>query len=323
MMNTTPSILADSRLLLSAGTLLNARFKDRVAAAKAAGFDAISLFPQQYLAARRKEKLSINDMQEILAEHAIAMDEVDPLMDWFDNSANQSEQLIYEIAQALGARSINVAPAFVPDISREIVAEKFANVCQRAAAYKLRVDLEFLPWSALPDLAAAMAIVDASEQDNAGVMLDFWHFFHGNNSIEQIGRLSPEQAKRITSIQVSDSVASSANLTITDKLGVAGLMAGNLRDGMRVLGAKQFFKTTANAAPLKPGASALMSETMSKRLLPGQGETAVTQLLQSLEAAGATPTVGIEVFSLLVNKMPADIVAMQAMDGYRQVASRK
>jgi hypothetical protein len=91
---------------------------------------------------------------------------------------------------------------------------------------------------------------------------------------------------------------------------------------MRVLGAKQFFKTTANAAPLKPGASALMSETMSKRLLPGQGETAVTQLLQSLEAAGATPTVGIEVFSLLVNKMPADIVAMQAMDGYRQVASR-
>lgn len=316
-------LLSDSRLMLSAGTIINARFVDRVSAAKTAGFDAVSLFPQQYLAARRKEKLSIEDMKNILAEYDMAMDEVDPLMDWFDNSANQSEQLIYEIAEGLGARSINVAPAFVPEISHEEITEKYAAICQRAAAYKLRVDLEFLPWSKLPDLASAMAVVEASGQSNAGVMLDFWHFFHGDNSLEQVAQLTPDQAKRISSIQVSDSPLKPAQLSFSDKLAIAGLMIGNLRDGIRVMGAKQFFNTTRNAAPLQPGGSTLMAETMSSRQLPGLGETPVKALLQALDAAGSSPTIGIEVFSLVLNKTAVQDVATEAAQCYRRLASQQ
>jgi sugar phosphate isomerase/epimerase len=88
----------NSRLILSAGTIPRASFVERVMAAKSAGFDAISLFPQQYLAAQRKEKLSVDDMKSILVDNQIALDEVDPLLDWLGEGKSQSESLMMEMA---------------------------------------------------------------------------------------------------------------------------------------------------------------------------------------------------------------------------------
>ncbi len=320
-MNTVTPPLASSRLLLSAGTILNATFRQRVSAAKQAGFDAISLSPQQYLQARRKEKLSLENMQAILAEHNIAMDEVDPLMDWFGEDASPSEHLIYEIAGGLNARSINVSPAFVPAMSINEVTEKYARVCQRASAYQLRVNFEFLPWTAIGDLDSALKVVDGSGQGNAGLMLDFWHFFHsdGNDAIAAITALVPEQAQLITGIQVSDSPLQSVALGFKDKLSLARLMISNLRDGFKVMGSKQFFKTTASAGPYRTGANALMAETIAARLLPGQGEMPLKQLLHALDAVGAQPTVGLEVFSLQLNRTKPIQAAAVVMQAYREL----
>ena len=174
----TQPLFPDSRLLLSAGTLVKASFTERVRAARQAGFDAISLFPQQYLAARRKEKLSLGDMREILAEHEVGLDEVDPLLDWFGPEASTSESLMMEMAEGLGARSINVATAFVSDSSFEEICNCFGRVCERVAGYGLRADLEFLPWTGVGSLTSALNILAAVNQPNAGVMFDLWHFFN-------------------------------------------------------------------------------------------------------------------------------------------------
>lgn len=89
--HTPQPLFAESRLLLSAGTVVKATLVERVKAAKSAGFDAISLFPQQYLHARRKENLSIVDMQDILRDHHICVDEVDPLLDLFGPTGSKSD----------------------------------------------------------------------------------------------------------------------------------------------------------------------------------------------------------------------------------------
>ena len=148
-------LFPNSRLILSAGTLPAAGFEQRVKAASDAGFHAISLFPQQYLGARRKEKLSTANMREILGRYGLAVDEVDPLLDWFGPRASVSEDLILEIAEGLGARSVNVAAAFVSDRSPDEIAECFARVCQRAGRIGLRADLEFLPWTGVDSLTTS------------------------------------------------------------------------------------------------------------------------------------------------------------------------
>jgi sugar phosphate isomerase/epimerase len=306
--------------LLSAGTLPRAGFRQRVEAASAAGFDAISLFPQQYLHARRKEKLSTASMVAILEENAVDLDEVDPLLDWFGADSSGSEQLLFEMADALGARSINAAPAFAPRCCLEELTRAFADVCERAAAHGLRVDLEFLPWTIVPDLATALEVVERSERDNAGVMLDCWHFFRGGSDPADIGQLGQQQVARITSIQVNDAPARPARLSARQKLGMAAVMLDNARDGLQVMGARRFAQVATSAHNPHPDAMDLMKEASGMRLLPGQGDMPVAELLTALEQAGAKPSVGLEIFSLELMRQAPQQAAAQAMSAYRKLA---
>jgi sugar phosphate isomerase/epimerase len=309
-----------SRLLLSAGTIPTATFVERVEAARRAGFDAISLFPQQYLDARKREKLSVADMRRILSDNCISLDEVDPLLDWFGPTQTRSEALIFEIAQALGARSINAPLAFAPAIEVSEVTSAFARLCERAAAVELRVDLEFLPWTIVPDLSSALQIVREADQPNAGVMLDCWHFYRGGSDVNEISRLSEDEAARITSIQMNDAPSVPVPPSRTEKLAIAKAMFLNVRDGVRVMGAKNFMRAATAAGNPHPDAYALMTEAISARLLPGHGDIPLQAMLSSLEAVGCAPTVGLEVFSFALNRRaPAD-AASRVMQSYRHLS---
>ena len=74
-------MLGPEDLVLCAGTLGGASFRDRVEAAAEAGFSAISLFLGDYQRARA-EGLSDADMRKLLADHGLAVAELDPLMSW-------------------------------------------------------------------------------------------------------------------------------------------------------------------------------------------------------------------------------------------------
>lgn len=310
-----------SRLLLSAGTIPTATFVERVEAARRAGFDAISLFPQQYLDARKREKLSVADMRRILSDNSVSLDEVDPLLDWFGPRQTRSEALIFEIAQELGARSINAPSAFAPAIEVSEVTAAFARLCERAAACGLRVDLEFLPWTIVPDLSSALQVVRDAGQPNAGVMLDCWHFYRGGGDVNEIGGLSEDDAARITSIQVNDAPSAPVASSRAGKLAVAKAMLLNVRDGVRVMGSKNFVRAATAASSPHPGAYALMTEAISARLLPGHGDIPLRAMLSRLEALGCAPTVGLEVFSFALNRRaPAD-AANQVMQSYRRLST--
>ena len=316
-------LFADSRMILSTATVLKADFRSRVKAAQLAGFDAIGLFPQVYLDARRKEKLSIADMQDILAEYRICVDEIDPLLDWMSPDISASESLMYEMADAFGARSINVAPAFAGLRGRDELSDYLAAICERAAVNGLRVDLEFLPWTSVPNLSTALALVQKIAQKNAGVMLDVWHFFRSGDSIETINNLSAQEACLITSIQVCDAHQASRPLTSIERVILFKEMLLNLRDGIRVMGASAFFALVKGVKYPHPDAQFMMTDALCSRLMPGAGDIPLPQLLQALHQAlsraGAKPAVGIEVFALSAHKTPAEELAANAMQCYLQV----
>lgn len=315
-------LFAKCRLILSAGTLPRATFTERVEAAKIAGFDAISLFPQQFLAARRLERLSIENMRDILAEHEVALDEVDPLLDWFAPAATPSETLMMEMAEGLGARSINVAAAFVSDRSREEIVDCFGRTCERLAQRGLRADLEFLPWTSLNSLSTALEIIAAVDQPNAGVMLDLWHFFNSGEDLEVLRNLTPDQAKRITSLQLNDVPRAIDKLSIGQHWLYVKDMLGNMTDGVRVMGLEAFLKVALKAKYPHPDAQKMMKDALCSRQFPGAGFMPVTESLAILADKGLQPAIGIEVFNLDNYSLSPAAVARKAMASYNSTATR-
>lgn len=313
-------LFKDSRLILSAGTLAKATFVERVRAAKQAGFDAISLFPQQYLATARQENVSVEKMREILAEHEVDLDEVDPLLDWFGRDATRSELLMMEMAEALGARSINVAAAFVSERSFQEIVDYYGRVCERVSRFALRADLEFLPWTGVGSLTTALEVLEAVNQPNAGVMFDLWHFFNSGENLEVLRKLSPQQAARITSLQLND---------VPDLIGGLGLrqnwqytkdMVQNVIDSVRVLGMDAFLNSAIKAKYPHPAAQRMMKDALCSRRFAGQGDKPVTEVLAILSERGVTPAIGVEVFNLQNYALPAAEIARKAMVSYESVA---
>ena len=77
----------------------------------------------------------------------------------------------------------------------------FAALCDDAAEHGLKVALEFMPFSGVADLAAAMRIVSGADRPNSGVLFDVCHFVRSGGSITEIDATA---AARIASIQIGD-----------------------------------------------------------------------------------------------------------------------
>jgi sugar phosphate isomerase/epimerase len=309
-----------SRLVLCAAVSASADFTTRVIAARSAGFDAITLFPQQYLNARAKEGLSIFEMQEILREHEISVAAIDPLLDWFGDHASPSEQLMIEIAEALDAPAINATPAFAPDTSQEELTDAFARLCARAAQHGLRVDLEFLPWTLVPNFRVCLDIVAASGQGNVGLTFDCLHFYRSGGEPDDLAALDPDLARHITNIQLCDIPERPAHLDLRRRLLAGKELVIAAWDGIRVMGFRRLVELVSSAHSTRPDAQALMREATCSRLLPGDGDVPLAEILGALRRLDVHPEIGLEIFSLDLNRLSAHDAAKQVMAAYREMA---
>jgi len=185
-------------------------FAERVAAAARAGFAGIGLAIEDY-ATCREHGMSDAEMRRILDDHRIRVAELEFLQDWWDDDergrrARANEDVCYAAADALGSRHINVGsagpcgtlPAF------EIVVDRFAALCDRAARHGLLVAFEFLPWSDVPDAATAGRLVSLADRDNGGILIDTWHYFRGAADPTQVRSIP---ADRFFLIQFDDADA--------------------------------------------------------------------------------------------------------------------
>src|SRR5262249_12874575 len=141
------------------------------------GFTAISLFVEDYEAARASG-LGDADIRALLADNGLTIGELDGISKWLPRAGDEEiafghdEATIYAVADAVGGRSVNVMQIFPAPITTEAAAEAFAGVCERARQHGLLVHLEALPWSGIPDIAAAWDIVRLADRANGGLMLD-------------------------------------------------------------------------------------------------------------------------------------------------------
>ena len=215
-----PEMLGPDDLVLHAGTLRKASVTEKCAAAVAGGFRALTLYPEA-VARARAEGLVLADLARMIADHGLLLADLDPLLRWLPDEpvppgfAAATEPEFYAIADALGARSLNVAQGFGARVDVDRAAEALAGVCDRAREHGLLVTLEYLPWSGIPDAKTALAIVERSGRANATLMLDTWHSFRGPTDEAQLSALP---GARIGSVQINDAPATPAGDLVTETL---------------------------------------------------------------------------------------------------------
>jgi sugar phosphate isomerase/epimerase len=96
----------------------------------------------------------------------------------------------FETGAQLGAKNILVA-GYDPDLGR--FADRFAKFCEAAAPHGLTADLEFMPWTSVPDLRTANRIVAQVGLPNAGVLVDALHFDRSESLLGELVRLPADR----------------------------------------------------------------------------------------------------------------------------------
>ena len=95
----------------------------------------------------------------------------------------------FDVGRRLGARAVLVAG--LDDDEARLIAS-YAAFCEAAAPFGLTCDLEFMPWTAVPNLRTAKRIVGAVRQPNAGVLVDALHFFRSDSRLDELDDLPRE-----------------------------------------------------------------------------------------------------------------------------------
>lgn len=89
----------------------------------------------------------------------------------------------FVVAQRLGASDV-LAHGDDPEPRR--AAQTFGELCELAARYALRVNLEPMPWVQVSTVARGKRLIAESGADNATVLIDPIHFFRADNEFEDI-----------------------------------------------------------------------------------------------------------------------------------------
>jgi sugar phosphate isomerase/epimerase len=272
-----------TELVLTAGCLAAAPFREYAAAAASAGFDAITIWPLCYQRAIRREGLDAVTMRSIVADLGMRICELDPVGVWLPPPPDADElpamfrsvwarHQFFEVASALGVGALTAVELAGNPVDPEVAVEGFATLCDDAAEHGLDVTLEFMPFSGIPDLRSALRIVEGADRRNGGVLFDVCHFVRSGGSPADIDAAT---ASRIVSIQLGDGPRTAP---------------GDLRD-----------------------------EAMFHRMSPGDGEFDVARLIATLDAAGARARIGPELYRRGFSEREPAVVAADLMAATERV----
>lgn len=176
--------------------------EERIKAAKSAGFEGIGLRAENYVDAL-DAGLSDADMLALLQKYGMRVTEIEYITEWAEVTRTYEqkykEQICFHMCDLFGVKHINCGLMETYPLERS--AQKLRELCQRAGNRIIAV--EPMPYSGLPDVQKAWAVIERARCKNAGLLLDFWHWIRaGLPYTEDI--LNGIPAEKITSIQLND-----------------------------------------------------------------------------------------------------------------------
>jgi sugar phosphate isomerase/epimerase len=182
--------------VLSFHSLPPVPIEERVVAARAGGFDRIGLSCRRigdWLAAGH----DLGELRDLLAAHGVAVAELEALH-VLRAEPDPHENVAFALAEALGAGYVQVIGPYEGSCADAVA--RFGAFCDRAGEHGLAVGLEFLPWTNVPDAAAAALIVTRAGRPNGGVCVDLWHLHRSGWTLAGLGPLWPA----VCALQLND-----------------------------------------------------------------------------------------------------------------------
>jgi len=236
--------MSPATLSLSPLTILDAAPPDQVTAAASAGFDAVGIRVAPAADERIWPMLGdtpvLRETQARLDDTGIDVLDVELIMlrPTLDTAGVLA---VLDAGHALGARFV-LTLGYDTDESR--LTDHFAWVCAAAAERGLRPGLEFMKYSPVQTLSAALRIVRAAGHPAGCVLVDALHLQRSGGSVADLAGVAPDL-----------------------------LPYGQLCDGP--------------LDPVWPPDEQARLESRTDRLLPGDGEFPLTELIAALPAGGA------------------------------------
>ncbi|WP_329378778.1 sugar phosphate isomerase/epimerase family protein [Streptomyces sp. NBC_01716] len=287
-MTASPVFAREPRLVLAWGTVRDASFPDRVAAARQCGYDGIGL-AIPYYQALLADGWTDRDLAAVLAEWDVRINEVEVLFGFHGTPGPAgipgrpglvyadpaAERIAFHLADTFGVPFAQTVGTFDARPAGPEVADAFGRLCDRAAAYGLRVALEFVPYSSIPDLAAGLAVVTEANRDNGGLCVDSWHFFRGRPDLESL----------------------------------------------RTVPAERVFMVQFNDGPIPPVDPDRMADAVHHRVLPGEGDLDLRSFVRALDRPGVEAPFSIEIYSDELRRRPAADAARLAAEATRAVVA--
>ena len=186
---TTPT-----ELIMWEGSVRTLNYREQLEATAEAGFDSLALTPAAFLTAINSG-LGVAGVKKAADDRGIGL-HLDTVTGWapirvpsgaddalvarFDFTVEQCLELV----DALDLRSLLAVAVFDHDaVPTDTLVRGFADLCDAALTREIPVNLEFMPFWGVPDLAAAWNIVERAQKPNSGLMLDTWHFAHSGQDL--------------------------------------------------------------------------------------------------------------------------------------------
>jgi len=177
---------------------------DRAAAAAAAGYTGMGLVHEDLVAV--SAAIGYAGIRRILTDHGIRHVEVEFLNDWdldpLSPARRASDRVRAELLEAaaeLGARNLKVSPHLFadppPHVSR--MCDAFATLSEEARATGANVIIEFMPFTDVRSIDAALEIVAGADGPNVGLLVDTWHVFRGGIDLAAVAAIPPRFLKGV------------------------------------------------------------------------------------------------------------------------------
>lgn len=199
-----------------AGCLARTPFRQQVEAAAAAGFDSISIWPNVWRHAQRKGGLTLADMRAMLKNNGLKLTDGDAIRDWVPVPRVESPAFgpikggvsrdeFFEVVSTLGGTTVVAVHLTDAPLDFDRDTEAFAALCDDAAKHGLRVALEFVGFSNIPNVKTAMRIVDEAGRRNGGLVVDIGHHRRGGGSDADLRQVPGD---KVFTVQLLDGPAS-------------------------------------------------------------------------------------------------------------------
>lgn len=175
-------------------TVLGCAPPEMIYIAAMTGYDYVGLRPiymglpgePNYDLANNKQMLK--QTKRALASTGIKVNDIE-LARIYDGVDVKKYEPAFEVAAELGATSV-LSSIRTP--KRDYYIEKFAELCDLAKKYGLRVELEFVTWADVKNLQEAVDVIKSVDKDNCGLMIDTLHFHRSRVKLEELDDLPKE-----------------------------------------------------------------------------------------------------------------------------------